>query len=120
MQPIEAFCCQNPKCPDHGQRGAGNLVPHGLTGRKKNIRQFHCRTCGAYFSERKGTAFYQGRLTVDKALAILEHLREGCGVRATARLVGVDKNTVMRYARLAGDHAKALHDELVAFSPPNP
>jgi transposase-like protein len=45
---------------------------------------------------------------------------EGCGVRKTSRLVGVNKNTVIRYSRLAGEHARALHDELVAFSPGDP
>jgi hypothetical protein len=53
-------------------------------------------------------------------LAVLEHLAEGCGVRQTARLVGVNKDTVTRLALLAGDHAKATHDELVAFSPLHP
>ena len=47
----------------------------------------------------------------------MEHLREGCGIRGTSRLVKVHKNSVMRYARLAGDHANKLHDELVATSP---
>jgi hypothetical protein len=32
-------------------------------------------------------------------------------------LVKVNQNTVMRYARLAGGHARKLHDELVAVSP---
>jgi transposase-like protein len=41
-------------------------------------------------------------------------------VRATARLVKVNRNTVVRYSRLAGDHARQLHDELVAFSPQHP
>jgi hypothetical protein len=22
---LTGFCCQNPDCPDHGRRGAGNL-----------------------------------------------------------------------------------------------
>ena len=38
-------------------------------------------------------------------------------MRATARLVGVHRNTVVRYSRLLGEHAQQLHDELVAFSP---
>ncbi len=38
-------------------------------------------------------------------------------MRKTSRLVGVNKDTVVRYSLLAGTHAKALHDELVAFSP---
>jgi hypothetical protein len=44
----------------------------------------------------------------------------GCGVRQTARLVGGDKDTVRRLALLAGRHAKAAHDELVAYSPRHP
>ncbi len=46
--------------------------------------------------------------------------RNGRKVRKTSRLVGVNKNTVVRYSRLAGEHAKSLHDEFVAFSPSNP
>jgi transposase-like protein len=56
----------------------------------------------------------------DKVLAVMEHLAEGCGVRQTARLVGVNKDTVTRLALLAGKHAKDTHDELVAFSPRDP
>ena len=44
-------------------------------------------------------------------------INEGCGIRKTGRLVGVNKDTVIRYSVLAGKHAKELHDELVAFSP---
>jgi transposase-like protein len=80
----------------------------------------YCRTCKHSFSERKGTVLEQARLPDDKALSVLEHLREGCGTRATGRLVGVDKNTVTRYLARAGAHAERRHDELVAFSPLNP
>jgi len=59
-------------------------------------------------------------LPEEKVVSILEHLNEGCGVRQTERLVKVHRDTVMRYGRLAGDHAKDSHDELVAFSPSDP
>jgi LacI family transcriptional regulator len=77
----------------------------------------YCRTCKAHFSERKGTVLEHAKLAKHKALAVLEHLRDGNGTRATARLVGIDKDTVTRYVRLAGNHAKLLHDELVEYSP---
>ena len=48
------------------------------------------------------------------------HLREGCGVRATSRLTGVSRDTISRYLARAGEQAKSLHDELVAFSPSDP
>lgn len=119
MHPIEHYCCRNPKCRDGGVRGRGNLSFCGWSGQGKRIRMVWCRTCGARFSERKGTVLEEARLRVEKVIAILAHLREGCGTRATSRLVGVDKNTVTRYVRLAGSHAEKLHDELVALSPPD-
>ena len=117
MRAIEEFCCQNSECPDSGKRGAGNLRQHGWSSKKNNIRMLYCRTCDTYFSERKGTAMWQCRLPEEKAIAAFEHISEGCGVRQTARLVKVNKNTVCRLTALAGGHAARLHDELVAVSP---
>lgn len=117
MHPLESYCCQNPSCSDAGVRETGNLRWHGYSGHKRLIRGIYCRTCGKYFSERKGTVLEHSRLEEGKALALLEHLRECCGVRSTSRLVGVTPNTVVRYARLAGKHAVAVHDEQVALSP---
>lgn len=117
MRQIEEFCCQNSECPDYGKRDAGNLRHHGWSSKKKGIRILYCRTCGDYFSQRKGTAMWQCRLPDEKAISVLEHIAEGCGVRQTARLAKVDKNTVCRLVALAGDQAKRMHEELVAFSP---
>jgi hypothetical protein len=50
-------------------------------------------------------------------VSILEHVKEGVGMRATGRLEKVKEDTVIRYARLAGEHSKNLHDDKVAFSP---
>jgi transposase-like protein len=120
MHPIEHFCCQNNDCPDRGLRAKGNLYFRGWSGRNRRIRMVYCRTCKKAFSERKGTPLEGGRLPEDKAVALLAHIREGCGTRATSRLAHVDKNTVTRYVRLAGPHAQQLHDEQVAFSPADP
>jgi hypothetical protein len=120
MHPIDHFCCQNKACPDQGRRGHGNLYFRGWSGQGQRIRMVYCRTCKKSFSERKGTPLEDSRLPQGKAVALLEHLREGCGTRATSRLVRVDKNTVTRYLRLTGPHAQALHHELVAFSPADP
>jgi len=120
MDDLSRFCCQNKDCPDYGKRGAGNLTVCGRFGKNQRIRLLYCRTCKARFSERKGTALFGARLDEKKIVSVLAHVLEGCGVRKTSRLVGVNKNTVMRYSRLAGKHAHDLHDELVAFSPGDP
>jgi LacI family transcriptional regulator len=111
------FCCLNPDCPDHGQRGHGNLTVPMRYGPNKARRLLRCSTCKARFSERKGTPLFDARLPTDTAVAVLAHVAEGVGTRKTARLPGVHPDTVTRYIRLAGDHAEQLHDELVAFSP---
>jgi transposase-like protein len=113
------FCCQNPKCDSYGRRGEDNLLVIDRFGKDRH-RLLYCRHCKARFSEFKGTPFFNSKLPHDKVLAILEHLAEGCGVRQTARLVGVNKDTVTRLALLAGKHAKETHDELVGFSPRDP
>ena len=113
---LSRFCCQNPDCPDYGKRGHGNLTSPARYGRDRRLL-LRCRTCKARFSERKGTPLFGAQLPQDKVAAVLSHIAEGVGVRKTGRLVGVNKNTVVRYCLLAGAHAQELHDELVAFSP---
>lgn len=117
MDDLSKFCCQNSHCPDYGQRGGENLTACGRFGKHNHIRLLYCRTCKARFSERKGTPLFNSKLPEDKAMALLQHVQEGCGVRQTSRLLGVHRDTVTRFSRLTGDHAKALHEELLAVSP---
>ena len=119
MDDLSRFCCLNSQCRDHGVRGGENLSVCGHYGQDNSIRFLRCRSCGTRFSERKGTLLFHSHLPKEKAIAVLEHVAEGCGVRQTERLVGVHRDTVTRYIRKAGGHAKAAHDELVALSPPN-
>jgi hypothetical protein len=118
--PIEHFFCHNSACGDHGKRGHGNVYFRGFSGRARQIRMVYCRTCKRSSSERKGTAFERSQLPPDQVVSILDHLREGIGIRATSRLTGVSRDTISRYLALAGDQSKNRHDELVAFSPSDP
>jgi transposase-like protein len=117
---LSRFCCLNPACPLYGRRDAGNLSVRDRYGKQRHIRLLHCRACDARFSERKGTPLFHSCLPPEKAVSVLQHLVEGNGVRQTERLVGVHRDTVMRLARKAGRHARDTHDDLVAFSPPDP
>ena len=116
MDDLNRFCCLNPKCPDHGKRHHGNLTVPMRYG-PHHYRLLRCSTCKARFSERKGTPLFDARLPADKVVSVLAHVAEGIGARKTARLTGVHPDTVTRYIRRAGEHARALHEELVAFSP---
>ena len=117
MDDLSKFCCQEPECRDFGKRGVGNLSVCNRYGPNHSRRMLRCTSCKARFSERKGTPFFRSQLPDETIVSVLNHINEGCGIRKTGRLVGVNKDTVIRYSVLAGKHAKELHDELVAFSP---
>jgi IS1 family transposase len=119
MRTLSEFCCQNSSCPEYGKRARENLRWGAWSGKKKRIRMLLCKTCRTSFSERKGTPLFQSHLPEAEAMAIFAHLSDGCGIRQTGRLTGHGKDTVQRYAKKVGPHGKALHDERVAFSPPN-
>jgi hypothetical protein len=77
------------------------------------IRLLRCRTCGEEFSERRGPALFNTKVPEATAEDVINHLAEGCSVRATARLVQVAKDTVARLLRVAGRHAERFHDQHV-------
>jgi transposase-like protein len=112
-QDWSAFACPNPSCSAYGQRGGGNLRPHGWSSKARGIRCLRCTTCGQHFSQRRGTPLFRTQLPPDKVLQIAEHLVEGTGMRATSRLCRVSLNTVLRLTHRAGDHAQQFHDQMV-------
>ena len=108
--PLEQLCCVEADCPLAGQRGAGNLsVRKGKGGGRWRI--LRCAACAVEFSERKGTPLWGTRMSMDKSEAIASHLKEGCGIRQTARLVGASKDGVTAVAKRLGLHAKRIHDQ---------
>ena len=112
QKPLEELCCVNPSCGDSGQRGHGNLsVRKGKGGGRWRI--LRCSTCKKEFSERKGTALWGTPMRPEKVKNIAEHLKEGCGIRKTSRLVGASKDGVTNMGIRLGLHAKAFHDERV-------
>src|SRR3954469_23760408 len=117
---LSRFCCHNPRCPEHGRRGARKLSVGMRYGKRDTLRLLYCRACKARFSERKGTPLFTARLPTARAVSVLAHLAEGCGVRQTRRLTGVSRGAVGRLCGVAGGHARAAHDELVALSPSHP
>jgi len=119
MDDLKNFFCWNKKCPKYGIRGAENIFVRAWYGKNKDIRLLKCRDCAEQFSERRGTIFFDSRLPKEKTIEVMEHIAEGVGVRKTGRLTKVNRATVSRLTKLAGEHAEQLHDELVEISPPH-
>jgi len=109
---LETLACVNERCELYGQKGQNNLSVRKTYG-KDAIRYVHCDCCGAEFSERKNTALWNTKVSEDKALAVADHLAEGCSLKATARLAKVHPSVVRRLNGKVGRHAEAFHAERV-------
>ena len=109
---LENLCCLNAQCKAYGQRGQANLRVRKTYGVDR-IRYLRCGCCGDEFSERKGTALFNCKIREAQAVWVIEHLDSGCGLNATARLVGVSKDAVSRLLRVSGQVSYQLHDRLV-------
>jgi len=64
-------------------------------------QRYRCLECGKTFSEPKPLA--AKKTPVDKAAFALNLLLEGMSVRATSRMTGLDKNTILRLMVQAGE-----------------
>jgi hypothetical protein len=121
MEDLSRFCCQNSECPDYGKGGGPEICRCAIiTGRESSVACCGVPPASPGFPSGRGRCFFGSSLPEEKILSVLEHVVEGCGTRKTGRLVGVHRDTVTRHSRLAGNHARAVHDELVAFSPEHP
>jgi len=109
----EKIFCPNESCKDYCKKGEGNIIFVWKYGKGDTQNLFKCITCSTKFSERKGTPFYGFNLEEEKILQVLKCLVEGNGIRATARITSVAKNTVTKIARKFGAHMKEVHDYFV-------
>lgn len=109
---IDSLGCVNSDCKHFAQKGQQNLKLRKTYG-KDQIRYLRCTSCGEEFSERKGTALFNCKIGEAKATSIIDHLDSGCGVVATAKLVGAAKDTVSRLVRVGGRASLGMHHQQV-------
>jgi len=94
MNEIDNAFCPNKDCKDYGLQNHGNITIRGKYGKDKTKDLLYCRTCGKRFASTRATAFFGLHLSDEKIEQIIHHAAEGVGVRATARLLGINKDTV--------------------------
>jgi IS1 family transposase len=109
---LATLACINPDCHYVGRPGQGNLAIRKVYG-KDHMRLLCCRSCHEAFSERRNTALFNTKVSEAKAEDIIDHLDEGCSVRATSRLTKVAKATVARLLKTSGRHAQRFHAQEV-------
>jgi transposase-like protein len=113
MTDIDNSFCPNRNCKDFGLRNHGNIRYRGKYGKDKSKDLLYCKTCGKRFASTRATAFFGLHLSEEKIGQIIHHAAEGVGVRATARLLGLDKDTVNRVILRAGEHCQLVLSSLL-------
>lgn len=113
MTEIDIAFCQNKDCKDYGLTNHGNITFRGKYGKNKTKDLLYCRTCGKRFASTRATAFFGLHLSDEKIEQIIHHAAEGVGVRSTARLLGINKDTVNRVILRAGEHCELVLSSLL-------
>jgi transposase-like protein len=98
--------CRMPRCPLFGQ-----VAPHAQFTWHDWHRQaprWRCRACRALVSARIGTAYVGIRTESTTYLCGAVALAEGMSIRATGRLLSVDKDTVNHWLPVLGRHCQGV------------
>lgn len=89
--------CQHQTCKKFGYFG------------KRRVQRWRCNSCKATFCEpQPQSPFGAMRTSTDAAERALHCLLEGCSIRSTERLTGLNRNTIMRLLIVAGEHSAKL------------
>ena len=105
--------CPNKDCKEYGIQNHGNIAIRGKYGKEKDKHLLYCRTCGKRFASTRATAFFGLHLSDEKIAQIIHHAAEGVGVRATSRLLNINKDTVNRVILRAGEHCEIVLSNLL-------
>lgn len=91
--------CQHTTCVKAGSFG------------KRHVQRWKCTSCKTRFSEPHTRLTRDTFLSrPDAAMQALKCLLEGCSIRSTERLTGLNRNTIMRLLIVAGERsAKLMH-----------
>jgi len=92
--------CRNPQCPLYGR-----MAPYAqlkFRGWHRHAARFRCQVCPGLVSARTGTAYAGIRTDATAYLRGATALAEGMSIRATGRLLSVDKDTVNHWLPVLG------------------
>jgi len=75
--------------------------------------RYRCHTCQKTFAATTGTVFYRCRYPIWVIVLILTLLSYGCPMVAIVKSFHIDKRTVAKWQKEAGDHAKQVQEHVV-------
>ena len=102
------YFCPNEGCSNYGKVGPDNHVIGAGRYGKQQTQMLKCKICGQRFSARRGTPLFDLKTDEQTFYDVIACLAEGNGIRATARIKNVDKDTVTAWLERASRHIEAV------------
>lgn len=90
-------------CPDC----RGPLIKHGFL-KKEHTQRYRCKRCVKTFSDADKRQFGVFRIKPEKIVQTITQLAEGGGIRSTARIVGLHRDTVLSILKFTGQRCENL------------
>jgi transposase-like protein/IS1 family transposase len=89
-------------------------IPANRFGKDRHgLQRFRCPQCKKTFLESHERPLGEMRLPLEKAVSVIQHLVEGCSIRSTERITGVEKRTILSLLALIGDRCERLMEERI-------
>ncbi len=102
------YYCPYTDCSNYGKTGPDNqIIGAGHYGKEK-AQLLRCKVCHRTFSARRGTPLFGLKADEETFYDVIACLVEGNGIRATARIKGVDKDTVAKWLKEASQHVEEV------------
>src|SRR5690349_18002165 len=84
---------------------------------RKGNQRFQCKPCKLTVSDRPENPLGVMTLPMEKAAQVIRLLVEGCSVRSTERITGVNRDTICRLLIVAGEKCKDLLESRIVNVP---
>jgi transposase-like protein len=102
------YFCPYQDCTNYGKVGDDNqIIGAGRYG-PHQTQMLKCTVCQRRFSARCGTPLFGLKTDEQTFYEVIACLAEGNGIRATARIKKVDKDTVTAWLDKASQHVEAV------------
>ena len=106
------YFCPYEDCSNYGKVGTDQVIGSGCYG-KHQTQLLKCKVCQRTFSARRGTPLFGLKADEQTFYEVIACLAEGNGIRATARIKNVDKDTVAAWLDKASQHVEAVSRHLM-------
>lgn len=107
--------CSNRDCALQGKKATGRIVLNGTRRTREGtlIQRFLCKECGKSFSSRRSPVFSELRSPEKRVLEALKLLAEGMPLRGVAKNLGVKRDTVRYWLKVAAEQGEKIEERYI-------